>query len=117
MKKTIFLFLWAWVLAFPFFPRGGYAVEAVDAATSHLNLAASYEQKAATQDVVIAEHQQMKKDYREKFFVNAKVTPGNQVKEMENHCDALIQDARKLQAEYLEFAKWHRMRAAELQGR
>lgn len=35
---------------------------------------------------------------------------------MENHCDAIIRDAQILKTELLEFAKWHRMQAAEIKG-
>ncbi len=94
-----------------------YAGEAPQVATDHLAQAAVYEQRAQAQDALIAEHTQMKQDYRKRFFVNEKVSPMRKIKEMENHCDAIIKDASSLKVEFLELAKWHRMRAAELEGR
>jgi hypothetical protein len=88
-----------------------------DEASDHQAFVASYEQKAAEQDALIAEHVQMKKDYADRFVGPQKTGTPAQVKEMEQHCDAIIQDATKLRDEFLEFAKWHKMRAAELQGR
>ena len=93
-----------------------YAAEASQVASDHLARAASYEQKAQAQDALIAEHTKMKQDYRARFFINEKVSPTSQIKKMENHCDAIIQEATALRNGLLEFAKWHRMRAAELQG-
>ena len=93
-----------------------YAADAPQAASDHLALAASYEQKAALQDALITEHTQMKKDYKGQFFVNEKLTPMSKIQAMDDHCNAIIQDAQKVKDELLEFAKWHRMRAAELQG-
>ena len=45
-----------------------------------------------------------------------KVTPMERIQKMERHSDAIIESAEKQKAELLEFAQWHRMRAAELQG-
>ena len=93
-----------------------FAAETSAVASDHLALAASYEEKVAAQDALIAEHTQMKQDYKERFYVNDKVTPQDQFLKMDAHCDAIIADAQKLKDELLDFAKWHRMRAAELQG-
>ena len=97
-------------------PLRGYAGEPSQVAADHQALAASYEEKAAVQDALIAEHTKMKQDYKTKFFVNEKVTPMGKVREMEAHCDAIIKDAEKLRSELLDFAHWHKMRAAELKG-
>jgi hypothetical protein len=83
----------------------------------HLQIAASYEQKATEQNAEVELHQKMKKDYEARHYMLRKVGPPNDVLEMNKHCNALIQAAEALRSEYLEFAKWHRMRAAELQGR
>lgn len=83
----------------------------------HESLAASYEQKALEQDALILEHQQMKKDVADRAVSSPKSGPVPVVKEMEKHCNAIINDAQILKTELQEFAKWHRMRAAELQGR
>ena len=108
----ILLTAWALVGA----PRG-YALEAPQAASDHLALAASYEAKAADQGALIAEHTKMKADYKEQFFVNEKLTPMNQIQKMDDHCNNIIQAAQAEKDQLLEFAKWHRMRAAELEGK
>jgi hypothetical protein len=96
---------------------GVYATEPSQVIADHLAMAKSYEEKAAALDKVIAEHEQMKKDYKTQYFINEKVTPVAGLKKMNEHCNAIINDAEKLKAQYLDFAKWHRMRAAELQGK
>lgn len=106
--------MWAFLVLMPSVPV--VAADPSDVASDHLVLAASYEEKAKAQDALIAEHTQMKADYKSRFFVNEKVTPMEKIRKMENHCDAIIQSAETEKAELLEFAKWHRMRAAELQG-
>ena len=93
-----------------------YANEMSQVASDHLSLAASYEEKAGAQDALIAEHTKMKQDYKARFFINEKLTPNDKIRKMENHCNAIIETAQKEKDELLEFAKWHRMRAAELQG-
>jgi hypothetical protein len=85
-------------------------------AADHEAMAQSYEKKAAEQDTLIAEHTDMKADFKKKFYINEKVTPGVD-KQMGKHCNAIIKKAQELKKELLEFAKWHQMRAAELQGR
>ena len=109
----------AWILGFSLIlisTTVGYAVEKPDAIDEHLALAASYEEKVAVQDALIAEHTKMKADYKSGFFVNEKVTPMGKILEMKDHCDAIIEAAQMEKAQLLEFAKWHRMRASELQG-
>lgn len=94
-----------------------YAIEdALEAAKSHEEAALNYEQKAAAQDTLIAEHQQMKKEYKQRYFINEKVTPISRIQKMEKHCDAIIKDAEELKRDMLDFAKWHRMRAEELRA-
>lgn len=87
-----------------------------DTVADHQAMAAQYEEKAAVQDAVISEHTKMKEDYKAKYFINEKVSPMTKIREMEKHCDTIIAEASALKAGFLEFAKWHRMRAAELQG-
>lgn len=93
-----------------------YTVQPPQVAQDHLAMAASYEQKAQAQAALIAEHTQMKQDYQNRFFVNEKVTPRDKIREMGQHCDAIIQAAQQEKSQLLELAKWHRLRAAELQG-
>jgi len=94
-----------------------YAAEPSQVASDHLKMEKYYEGKAAEQDAIIAKHQQMKREYKQQYFINEKVTPVSQLKKMEQHCDAIIHDVEKLKADYLESAKWHAMRAAELEGK
>lgn len=93
-----------------------YAGEVSEVTTDHLAQAAMYEQRAQVQDDLIAEHTKMKEDYIKRYFINEKVSPTSKIKEMEKHCDSIINEASILKAELLQFAEWHRMRAAELQG-
>lgn len=108
------------VLASGLLLPAAYATEdAAAVADAHQQMAASYQAKAAEQDALIAEHEQMKKDYEKRFTPpNAsKVGVPSDVKEMEAHCDRIINAAEKEKQELLDFAKWHEMRAAELQGK
>jgi hypothetical protein len=94
-----------------------FAAEPSQVAADHLSMAKYYEGKAAEQGAIIAEYQQMKADYKKRYYINEKLTPSARLKTMEDHCDAIIRDAKKLDSEFLEFAKWHKLRAAELQGK
>ena len=95
-----------------------YAEEDISkVAKDHLALAASYEEKATGQEALVAEHTDMKRDYKRRFYVNEKVSPLLKVQKMEAHCDGIIRAAQAEATELREFAKWHRMRAAELEGR
>jgi cell division protein FtsB len=93
------------------------AVQVSEATTDHLALAKKYEAQMNVQNTLITEHQQMKRDYYNRFFVNEKISPRKKLQKMEQHCDAIVTEATKLRDELQEFAKWHRMRAAELEGR
>lgn len=115
MKKWMFGMLGA-LLALNLVPLPVFGAEAAGVADDHLAMAASYEEKAAAQDELIAEHTKMKSDYKDRFFVNEKVTPLDKIHAMEDHCNALIKAAEEEKANLLDFTKWHRMRAAELQG-
>ncbi len=82
---------------------------------AELAKAAEYEKKAAEQEAVIQEHEKMKEDYKRSHGINGK----NEFlfTAMQKHCDAIIHDAGKLKADYEGFAQWHRMYAADLQGK
>ncbi|TAK06164.1 MAG: hypothetical protein EPO39_09560 [Candidatus Manganitrophaceae bacterium] len=94
-----------------------YAADVDQVISEHLAKAASYEEKAKAQDALIAEHQQEKKDYKKRYYINDKITPPQTLAVVEKHCDAVIGDAAKVRDDLQEFAKWHRMRATELKGR
>lgn len=83
-------------------------------AQDHLGRASEYEARIKELDGVIAEHEQMKRD-QHRFFVNPRLTPAPQNKEMEKHCDRIILDTKQLQGDLRELAEWHKARAAELQ--
>jgi hypothetical protein len=100
-----------------FLSHNSYAAEPSQVAADHLSKVKYYEDKAAEQGAIIAEHQQMKADYKKHYYINEKLTPSARMKEMEDHCDAIIHHAQMLKDEFLEFAQWHKMRAAELQGK
>ena len=90
-----------------------------DPATSaqdHLALAASYDSRIKDLDGVIAEHERMKRDQR-RYYINEKLTPKKRMAEMDRHCDAIIQDTRKLQKDLGDLAAWHRTLAADLQSK
>lgn len=94
-----------------------YAADDVSEAVSqHETLAAQYEAKAAEQDALIAEHTPMNKKYEERFWMIKKAGKPKNVLDMDKHCTGIVQNATALRNEFLEFAKWHRMSAAELQG-
>ena len=97
-----------------------YAAEMGFGVSDHSAWAKAYEEKAAEQGAVIAEHEKMKKDFRQKYAPNPHqpdLFTERKIQPVEEHCDAIIQDARKLQNDFLEFAKWHRMQASESEGR
>lgn len=94
-KKTAFAIMILSFLAFPTFAENLSAKD-------HLDKVTRYESLAKDQDDAISEHRKMRADYG---------------KGMREHCDAIIKDATALKDEYLEFAKWHKMRAAELEGK
>lgn len=99
-------------------PMFAYAGEVSEVVADHKAMSASYQEKAAAQDALIVEHQQMKKDYEKRFTPSnyTKVGIPSKVTEMEAHCDKIINLAQQEKQELLDFAKWHQMRAAELQG-
>ncbi len=87
--------------------------------SDHLSWQKEYEDKAREQGAIAVEHEKMKKDARLTY------APGlhqgdrflqKKYDEIEGHCDAIIQDAQRLQNDYLEFARWHRMQASESEG-
>ncbi|MBK7971768.1 MAG: hypothetical protein IPK07_00140 [Deltaproteobacteria bacterium] len=99
---------------------GAQAPVASDPAKStqdHLVLAASYDLRLQDLDRLIAEHEQMKRDHRRFYSVNEKVIAKKPSSEMEKHCDAIIQDAKRLERDLRDFAAWHRSVAGEPQTR
>ncbi len=95
-----------------------FAAEVSEVIADHQSMATSYEQKAASQEALISEHKQMKKEYAKRFTPSnsSKMGVPPKVKEMEAHCDKIINLAQQEKQVLLDFAKWHQMRGAELQG-
>jgi len=83
-------------------------------AEQHLAMAAKYEKLAADQQAIIDEHTAMKAGEKKRMPPKMAETA---TKAMDKHCNALINAAQKEKAALSEFAKWHKMRAAELQGK
>ncbi len=80
----------------------------------HVSMATAYDERAEAQAAVVKEHEDMRKAYN--TTVNDK-TPAIVREKMDKHCGAIIKDAKKLQDDFKAFAQWHRMRAAEIQGK
>jgi hypothetical protein len=81
----------------------------------HLEQALIYEQKAAEQDVLIADQKQKMVDYKATYRIDEERRSTGRIEAMEKHCEAVIKSAEKLKKEFLDFAAWHRKQAAELQ--
>lgn len=83
----------------------------------HQALAAQYEAKADEQNAIINEHTAMTKEYDRRYGWMTVKGGGNQdVKDMDKHCKAIVQNATGLKNSLLEFANFHRMRASEAKG-
>lgn len=83
-------------------------------ADEHVSMSTAYDERAEAQAAVVKEHEDMRKAYN--ATVNEK-TPLAIREKMDKHCGVIIKDAKKLQDDFKAFAQWHRMRAAELQGK
>jgi len=83
----------------------------------HLALAANHEQKATEYRQEAAYHRKMLEEIRKKQAVSPKSSFWPAYEKMRRHCEPIIRDAERLAKETDKFAEWHRMRAAELEGR
>ncbi len=106
-----------WFLAGLTLTTVAHAADAASSIQDHLAMAAAYDVRIKDLDAVVAEHQQMKKDYTKRFYVNDKITPPAKFEAMNKHCDAIIRDATALRTELAAMANWHKLRAAELEGK
>ena len=93
------------------------AVKLPETVQDHQAMAASYEQKATTCHQEAAYHRTMLEKAAEAERINPKAAGHPRYQAMRQHCEPIIRDAEQLAGEMEEFAKWHRMRAAELEGR
>ncbi|HSA59443.1 MAG TPA: hypothetical protein VLJ37_07135 [bacterium] len=112
MKLTITLT--ALALGLAVLGAGGTASAVPKTKADHAALAEKYEKMAADQDALVKEHTEMKKDYRSNQAVLPKQTREKSLSEMDEHCNAIITEARKLADEYKAMAQWHKMRAEEM---
>lgn len=93
-----------------------YGAKPFKSAADHLKLAALYRESAnAIEDALILEHRKIKQTYPKRFQVESAFNESRSIQELEKRCDAIINDATKLRDHLLDFSRWHRMRAAELQ--
>lgn len=82
----------------------------------HLAKAEEYSKKAATYRAEAAAHQKMLADFRGRAQVE-RPDEGPERREMRIHCEGFIEKAEALATEAENFADFHRLRAAELQGK
>jgi hypothetical protein len=86
-------------------------------AAEHQAMAKSYEEKVAAWHAEAAYHREMAATYK-KAHPDAKSGAKNQwAAEMEKHCMNIVKDVEKAAAEADELAKFHRLRAKELEGK
>lgn len=83
----------------------------------HMKLATYYQDQAAGYKRVSATHNQMAQDYEQRYpSLRGGPRPGF-AEEMIRHCRTLMQDLDGLAKDSEAFATFHRMRAAEMQGK
>jgi hypothetical protein len=85
-------------------------------AEDHLAMAKSYAEKATTWRNEAALHREMAAAYKK---ANPDLKGGirhSEAVKMEKHCMAIVKDAEKLAADAEESAKFHSLRAKEMQG-
>ncbi len=84
----------------------------------HLAMSGEYRKKAATFREEAAYHRKMLADYKAQVRPDPRQGFENPyVKKMRLHCEAYIKNADALAADAAKFAEYHRLRAAELQGK
>lgn len=81
----------------------------------HLQLANTYEEKAAKLNADIAVHEKMKLEYADRFYVDDEKTPIEVLKKMEIHCDRILTELKNLQAQHWSLARFHRDEAHEIE--
>jgi hypothetical protein len=95
-------------------------VAPVDTAKEHLALADTYRKQTAVYREEAATHRQMLETYKKQVTVPADLKNPIEnpwIKKMRVHCEEYIRDADKLAVDAEQFAEFHTMRAAELQGK
>ncbi|HEX4949889.1 MAG TPA: hypothetical protein VFZ34_24700 [Blastocatellia bacterium] len=96
----------------------GQEMKAPQTAQEHRARADEYEKKAAEHRNEAAAHQKMLKDYSKTVARNPKDTGENAyIRKMRLHCEKYIKAAEALAVEAEEMAKFHKMRAKEIEGK
>jgi hypothetical protein len=96
----------------------GQEMKAPQTAQEHRARAEEYEKKAAEYRSEAAAHQKMLKDYSKTVARNPKDTGENAyIRKMRLHCEKYIKAAEALAVEAEEMAKYHKMRAKEMEGK
>ncbi|MBL8207894.1 MAG: hypothetical protein JNM09_26915 [Blastocatellia bacterium] len=96
----------------------GQEMKAPQTAQEHRARAEEYEKKAAAYRSEAAAHQKMLKDYSKTVARNPKDTGENAyIRKMRLHCEKYSKAAEALAVEADEMAKYHKMRAKELEGK
>ncbi len=77
-----------------------------------------YEDQAKAQDMIVAEHQKMKKDYEKEIGFTPKMRRfySGKIDSMKKHCNTIILKAQEISSELRKMAEWHSMRAKEMKG-
>ncbi len=83
----------------------------------HLAKAKEYREKAAAYRAEAAVHHKMIEQATQESSSDARVEEDSNVRKTRIHCEAYITKAEALATEAEKFADFHRMRAAELQGK
>lgn len=99
-------------------PQKDQTVRRPMTAAEHLAKAEEYKKKAAMYRAEVATHRKMLEDYaRDRLFIVEGMVEDPDVVKMSQHCEAYIKPAEALAIEAEKFADYHRMRAAELEGK
>lgn len=86
-------------------------------AMDHSAMAELYQKKAAEYRADIEAHKKMLADYKKAAVENAKMGENPHVKAERLHCEKYIKAAEALEAEATESAKFHTLRAKEMEGK
>lgn len=96
----------------------GQEMKAPQTAQEHRERAAEYEKKAAAYRQEAASHRKMLTEYSKTVAQNPKTTIENAyIKKMRLHCEKYSKAAEALAQEADEMAKFHTMRAKEMEGK
>jgi hypothetical protein len=99
-------------------PQSGQEMKAPQTAPEHRERAEYYKKKAAEYRAEAESHKKMQADYNKGVAKNPKDTGENPyVKKMRLHCEKYINAAENLAREADEMAKFHEMRAKEVEGK